>query len=458
MITQTPTAARRGDLAKEFVAGGSIFSNGGTRTLPQANDDISRELGGNVYECMLRDPDVAACVMLLVNSVLADGIQINSAVGEKDERFDLANEVTDLCRLSLGKLQSFRSTLENMLKDALGFGNKVAEQTYVLTSVGEKRRLVLKYLKPKPRRTTAFVVDEFMNVLGLTYVKGGVAGGLNLSLDGVRLLPREKFAVLTLRSEDGDPRGSSSLRPAFNAYNLKTLTYPEYLRFLIQYALASLVATTGPNAQDEAQRDESGSVVMDPLTGHPVMISPTAALAANLERFRNGTYLIVPHGTTITPLEVPGEGDAFLKAFTLFGEEITRAILYQTLATREGEHGTRAESQQKMTVLDMLVWWLKGRVAEMIHEDILKPKVRYNFGDTIADELTPVVSLGDSERRDWANDAGAVRKLADVVTDSQWRSLTRQVGIPDPEPGEVLPVRTRAVNTDQPSDQQQKAA
>jgi hypothetical protein len=440
----------RGDLTKEFVAGGSLFSTGGTRTLPQANDDISRELGGNVYECMLRDPDVAACVMLLVNSVLADGVQINAAVGEKDERFGTATEAAELCRLSIGKLKTFRSTMETMLRDALGFGNKVAEQTYEMASVANKRRLMLKYLKPKPRRTTAFVVDEFMNVLGLAYVKGGVAGfggfaGLSLSLDGLNILPREKFAVLSLRSEDGDPRGTSSLRPAFNAYNLKSLTYPEYLRFLIQYALPSLIATTGPDARDEAMRDESGNVVIDPLTGDPVMVSPTSALAFNLERFRNGTYLIVPDGTTIKPLEVAGEGEAFLKAFTLYGQEITRAILYQTLATREGVHGTRAESQQKMTVLDMLVWWLKQRVAEMIQEDILKPLVRYNIGESVAEELTPVVSLGDSERRSWSEDASAVRELADVVTDSQWTSLTRQVGIPDPEPGEVLPVRTRAV-------------
>ena len=456
------------DLSKEFVAGGSLFSTGGTRTLPQANDDVLRELGGDVYDCMARDPDVSSCLMLLVNMVLADGVQISNAVGEKDPRHKKGIEVNDFCVFSTGKLKKFRNTLEAMLKNALIFGNKVAEQTYELApDQNKKRRLILKYLKPKPRKTTAFVVDEFMNVLGLAYVKAGVAGGLSISLDGLKILPREKFAVLTLRSEDGDPRGSSSIRSAFNAYNLKTLTYPEYLRFLIQYALASLIAKLPEKAKDEPLRDATGQVTLNP-NGSPKLVSASDALAARLNQFRNGTYLIVPHDTEIDPLEVKGEGKAFLSAFTLFGQEITRAILFQTLATREGQHGTRAESQQKMTVLDMLVWWLKGQVAEMIREDILKPLVRYNFGDEAAEELTPVVSLGDSERRDWAIDAAAAVDLGPMVTDSQWTHITRMLSLPDPEKGEVLPMRTRVAKptpqsaTDEPEtekqDKQKRAA
>src|SRR5687768_15325419 len=96
----------RADLSKEFVAGGSLFSTGGTRTLPQANDDVLRELGADVYDCMARDPDVSSCLMLLVNMVLADGVQINVGVTEKDPKFKQANDVAEFCRFAVGKLKT----------------------------------------------------------------------------------------------------------------------------------------------------------------------------------------------------------------------------------------------------------------------------------------------------------------------------------------------------------------
>jgi hypothetical protein len=50
--------------------------------------------------------------------------------------------------------------------------------------------------------------------------------------------------------------------------------------------------------------------------------------------------------------------------------------------------------------------------------------------------FAPAVSLGDTERRDWATDATAAVALSPEITDSQWNSVTEQLGLPAALPGE----------------------
>lgn len=85
-----------------------------------------------------------------------------------------------------------------------------------------------------------------------------------------------------------------------------------------------------------------------------------------------------------------------------------------TLATSEGIHQNRAAAETHMGVLEMLVWWLKGIVAEMITSDLLRPMMLWNFGDGSQEfdsELLPTVSLGDTERGNFALDSQAVATL-----------------------------------------------
>ncbi len=448
------------DMRKEYVAGGSIYSANTSRTLPQTFDDVARQYGPDTYECMLRDPDVSAGVWFLINSTLADGIQLGPAVNAKDKQFGKAVDIAELCERSLCNLQRpFRQVLEDMLEGALAFGHKVAEKNYQMATAGKDRyKLVFSSIKVKPRRSVQFVVDEFMNVLGFAShrIVNRQDAAAAAAVNGIGpILPREKFAVLTLRSRDEDPRGTSSLLPAVNSWNLKQLTLPEYFKFLCQYALASLIAVLPAGADDEEEFDDQGEPLFEDDGVTPKTISATDVLGNQLERFRGGTYLIVKHGTVIQPIEVPGEGEAFREALKLFGNEITRGILLQTQATRESEHGTKAEGVQKMSVLEMLVWWLKGVVADMIRRDILRPLVRYNFGDAAAEELLPTVSLGDSERHDWAVDASAAAKLAPYLTDSQWDALTTSIGIAPPEEGEERPRRISVARRSDASDDEE---
>lgn len=436
-----PAAPRlkRPQALREYVAGGRSSS-----TIPQAlsnaADDVQREIGPEIYERMLRDPDVSAAIEVLKRGILADGVQILPAVNKKAPEFAQAKEISDFCGRAIEGLQRpIVETLEMML-DAMAFGHKVAEVVYHVPVDGpDAYRMTLQAIKVKPRSSTAFVVDPYFNVLGFIYAAPGrstAVGGSSLT-DLSSVLPREKFLVLTVRPKDEDPRGQSMLRPAYNAWNLKQQTWPEYLRYLLQMAFPGLVGICSENASKEHRRNADGTLLTDG-DGNAVEITPTEAMLDALLQFRNGTALGLPHGSDVKPIEVDSEGQPFINAFELFGAQITMAILLQALATRDAKHQTKASTGEQTNILDLLIWALKGAVARSLQADILRNLVRYNFGEDAARTLTPQAFLGDSARKDWSRDASAAATLINTsaLVPSQVEALLTQLGLPEPEDGE----------------------
>jgi hypothetical protein len=104
--------------------------------------------------------------------------------------------------------------------------------------------LQLRALKVKPIRSVAFVTDAYLNVLGLVGAKPGQTVPAVSDLAPAEIIPREKFCILSWRPKDGDPRGTSVLRPAYDPWWRKRQTIPEYLKYLAQFAGPSLWATS----------------------------------------------------------------------------------------------------------------------------------------------------------------------------------------------------------------------
>ncbi len=306
------------------------------------------------------------------------------------------------------------------LADALCYGNKLAEQVYHLDSTYTGlRQLVLRALKVKPRRATAFVVDVYWNVLGLVaHVPGRTA---TLVLNGERpenLLPRDKFAIVTFRPVDSDPRGSSILRPAVQQWAAKVDTWPEYLKYLAQFASPSIWGTTPADAQD----------YVDPETGET--LTPIDVMLRAILAFQNGTAAVFPFGAMLNLIQSSGKGEAFLNAFKLYDQQITKGILHQTLATEEGEHQARAASEVHADVLETIIRQIKQGTERTIARDILRPWVRYNYGDA-ALPLLPRVALGDVERVDFVATANAIANLSTNYLDpSQYAGIDRMLNLP----------------------------
>ncbi len=421
--TETPPR----ELTREYVAGGTQGAYArAIRALPHYIDDLTRDLGDDLYDRMLVDPQIISAVNTFKAAVLEDGVHLASAIAdEHDGQYAQAQEIVQFCQTVLDGLTTPLNVVLWDLLDAIVYGNKVAEEVYALRN----GKLVLTALKVKPRRTIAFVVDAYLNVLGLTarmpdqpgasvHVAGSATGTVP------NLLPREKFAILTFRPKDSDPRGTSILRAAYNAWWLKMQSWPELLKFLAQFGSPSLVGITAEDAEGSFDKDENGNDIPETW-----QTAEQRLLAALLE-FRNGTALALPHGASANALDV-SDSNAFDGAIALFNREIMIAILHQTLATGEGEHASRAQAGVHQDTLGWIIKQSKQLVEWMLRTDVLRPLVRYNFGAE-AEALTPQPSLGAVAQQDLTPLMTAVAALerAGYFDDDQRPEVDTKLGLP----------------------------
>jgi hypothetical protein len=426
------------DAQREYVAGSShwLAYRGAIRALPHAVDDLEAELGDDLYTRMLRDPRVRGDVGLLKAAILDDSITITPAVTpEGDEQAALA--AADAAAFVARCLYNLQIPIEDVLRDmldALAYGCKVAEQVYANGEGEDAGRLVLKALKPKPRKATAFVVDAFLNVLGLLAAEGGrsvATSYVAVGPDGTppaNLLPRSKFAVLTHAPKDGDPRGSTELRAAYNWWWIKTQFLPELLKFGAQFGTPSLVGTTGEHASAN-----------DPEK------SPEDELLEKLLLFQGGTALAVPAGTLVDTITagLSGGETFFERMVDLCDKQISTGIIGATRATQEAENGSRADSETAKGLFDSIVSAGRWAVAAMLQRDVVAPLVAYNNPQWA--QYPPVVSLGgvEAEDRTPAWTAAAALERAGYLDPSQYPELDGSLGLPVRTPEEVELRRTR---------------
>lgn len=435
------------DLTKEYVVGSGFWSARIAQILSNfLYDDLESLIGCDVYERMARDPVVSKNLQFQKLSVTSEGVQLHlpKSVGKEGPEFDLANEIKDFHQRGLEGLHRPITQIIGEMLVALKRGHSVAEITYnePATTGVDAYKLTLKSIKVKPRNTTAFVVDPFRNVLGLTAWSYGMQGTVPSSqmAPGQNIIPLEKFAVLAFETEDEDPRGINPLRAVFNFWEAKCLVVPLYLKWLEKSYLPSTVGTTPPEAGYEQPRDENDQPLTD-AAGNPKVMSAEELMADRLAQLSSGASAAFPYGSTIKSIEVSSTGAQFTRALLDIDTQIDYGIVLQSGATKDSKSGSYASKRIFKDVLDILIWSRKHSVAQVI-QGVLKNGTRYNFGDENV-HLTPVVMIGDEEGRDWARDAAAVAAIAPYLTDSQWDELCAEMGIAAPQEGETRPSRAK---------------
>lgn len=432
------------DVRQEYVSAGFVsFYKNYPRVLSWSIDDVSRDFGDDIYDRMLLDDQVSSVVGVLKTGILEDGVRLTPAVEDEDaDGYALAAELVELCERALDETATAFDDVLWDLMSGMAYGNRVAEQVYHLEGAPSGRQeLTLRNVMVTPRRSTAFLVDTYNNVLGLMGLVPGYAVPVQVGLiltdvqHQGNLLPREKFAVLTYRPKDGDPRGTSVLRPAFDAWWSKVQLAPEFIKFLTQFGAPSLIGHTAPEASEEPQLDADGNPTFD-ANGNPLLLNPEQQMLNALTAFRSGTALVFPDGADVRTLEILGDGNVYLKAFERYDRRITKAILYQTLATEEGQHQTRAAAGTHRDVLTTIIRQGKKSVRRLIRHDILRPLVRYNYGDA-ALPLVPHVSLGETEQEDLAGTLQALGYVGYTVDASQFPGIDAMLSLPERDPASL---------------------
>lgn len=469
-MAEVATTQHRAFYTREYVAGNvsSFQSRNMLRGLPWAFDDLSRDFGDDIYERILLDPAARAVNNTLISGILEEGATLTTAVDDRAaDGYDLAHEISAFCESVLCDLET---PLDDVLWDMLGavaLGSRVAEKVYQLapstsyslpdtTPIQRGQELLtLSALKVKPRRSLAFVVDPFMSTIGLLGRPPGGAISTTVVSDTTRnianLLPREKFAVLSFRPENNDPRGTSVLRPAYTPWWTKQQIYPEFLKYLAQFASPSIsvIASEDATKHGITVTLDDGSTVTKPA----VEVLGEAILA-----FQNGTGMAFPYGTILDALEVTGDGSAFHKAFTFCDQQIALAVLHQTLATLEAEHQARASSETHQDTLETIIRQAKRAVCVMLRRDVLRPLVAYNYGMEAARQLTPSVSLGSVERTDLPAMMTAIAALtkASYLHPSQFAGTDAQLNLPPRDLDATDPATGQPIEDVQDQEQDQE--
>ena len=396
-------------------------------TLPaQTSDPHAPEITFDTFRRMMRDGAVSSAVNTLVRMTLADGMQLSPAfagqqVGADHPENQKATEIADFVRRALETTRKpLASSLTKLLRGALVYGHKVAELTWKYGMGNDAGMLVLDRVACKPHALLDFALDEYSNHVGFIPRVYGAA-----LPKGSRILPREKFVVLTLNEEDEDPRGESAIRPAYTPFLFKTHTWPEYLRWLQNCAQNALIAKLPPKQPGEIVR--AGTTPANTK-------SEAESLLETVLSLKNASGAVVKNGTEFEQIQA-SSADGFETGLSVADSQISKAITGQSLASNEAQFGTRAQGETHLDLLDLYVAWLKDCLAEVVTADLVRKVVAYNYGEEFL-PYAPLVSFGDSDRRDWSKDAAAASLLESSVTDSQWNAITTQIGLPAPLPGE----------------------
>lgn len=426
------TVTVRADPRAEYAsAGGWAFWANYAKSLPWAIDDVAADLGPDIYLEMLKDAQVNKVIRVLKTAILEEGVECAPSITDEDHPDYLAaKRVAEWSTAALEQMSTPLDVVLFDLLDCLALGNRVAEIVWHLAPDTEGRQCLLpRVLHPKPRPSTSFVTNATMDVLGLLVLLPGQTTVVqpNMLLADLsqvpNFLPRDKFLVLTHAPINGDPRGTSLLRPAYDSWWLKRQLKQEWLKFAAQVASPSVVGFTPPDAQPITEGPDG-----TPLTS---LIMPEQDMATQLATLRNGTALAFPNGADVKWLEVKTAGEPFQMFIDFCNREIVNAVLLQALATEEGRHQTRAASGTHENVQDTAIRQLKRFVAWTIRNDLLRLMVLYNFGPKLL-PLVPRVLLGHVEEHDFATTATGIAALqqSGFIGASQRPGIDEMLGLP----------------------------
>lgn len=431
--------------SKEYLGGGNFFFNQ-LNGLAYDADPLSLKsilFGENVVEKMLRDPELKKCITVIKTNVLVDGMSFYPALSkppapkepapdetplQKKKRLKLDDDIkryekskgySDFLNRSLKRLEKpILTTLESML-DALFYGNKIAEKVFsnVYDPVLKKEVLIPTSFRVKKRDSVSFVVNRHSKVVGIQGI--GYVGKERKLI----VLPTEKFLIFTFGERDEDPRGTSMFEACYNSWYLKTLVFPEYLKWLQQCALPSIIAIMPPLSERKALVDANGTPLED-SEGNTIFKDESLLMLESLLQMKNSSVMVAPNESKFQIINSAVSGDPFKGMLDVLNKEMEMAMLLQTLATSDSKHNTRSASEVHISVMDAWVYRIKSMLADVMLEQYARQSLSLNFTD-FDEELMPKISLGLSTPRDWNEDA----KSAAALFSSGYLSESQLVGL-----------------------------
>ena len=318
---------------------------------------------------------------VLLYSILHKNWRIVPAtLDQSDPDYELASKIAKQVTWHLeniegpsGMVQDFRSVIYEQL-NAVHIGFSLQEIIWRYVDVGQGPSDVVgqwgfSRFSPKRARQIGFDVDPHdLSVMAITN-RSYYGGGLQFNI------PPEKVLFYTFNPENGGPYGRGVWRPCYKHWwSLEVLEKLQVLALEIHGSPRFKVI--GPTADETA----------------------LAAIHAAVEAFARGASGVFPEGFEIELLTLEsGALGAFDAAKRWHSDQITRAILLQTLTTSQGEKGaggSYALGGVQQNTQDYVQSFVRNDMQDLFRKQLFRRWVLYNYGPEYT-HLTPKLDLGE---------------------------------------------------------------
>jgi hypothetical protein len=446
----TTSAARtsKTDLTRQYASAGTRGVFASEAALSAFEDRVVLAHGIDVYDHMAQyEPAMASAERRIVTGATQDRLAFRPPVGKDDARFDLANEIAAFCERAWTNCdEGGHEALEPWLRAALRSGDSACEQTLKVGVGTDAGRYTLESFVVLDREVTAYRLTPEGRLVGLVRSRLSAGDGLAGALAGVEAdtVDRRKFTILTPLGNGSRPTGPSFYQPCGTAWGVKRQIIPERVRWVRKRAVPPIVIELAQGAEDEYPIGPDGQ---PDTTQAP--ISAVEAAARRGAELENCGVLAVPNGSTVDTLDVTGDDDSFNQPSDWCDRQMHLATLGGVLSSLEAKNGTRAQANVHENASDLITAWLKRKMEAALRKGAFRLLVAVNWGEENAD-LTPIVSLGDTERKDWSALATAVgpfvKILADLGFEEAIAEILQSMNLPvmrvAPEPAAADPAAT----------------
>lgn len=429
-MARTARKAKPSEFQEESVSTGRIWGN------ERLYSDIyDRDLPRFNYEsvrAMRFDAEVHAAVEFVLDAMLADGVETVAAVYEDDPEFELAEEISAFVRRNLLETcKFFLRTYKTLMRGAFTRGHKLGEIVLKLENEGiDAGKLVLDKIKVKPNSATGFVVNEYLDVIGIFAVYQGQSIFSIKSVSPENIVPLDKFVICTFETEDEDPRGVSQIKAAFEPACDNRETRAQYNLYRRKSAIRSYLAKFTEDVRDKKIPLKNADGTAKIVNGVQQTKTPATAAAETLSQMKNDTMAVFPFPIDIDVLDADGTGEQFERSYKINGQLIRKAILLQSGATGEADKGGLGKAGKEVDerVLNRRINSFR-RDRELELYGLGKTLVELNYGrDKL--HLTPAISLGDAEKSDFSALQKSYADAGYQLHESQFDEIDRKLGNP----------------------------
>jgi hypothetical protein len=416
----------------EVVAANGAWAGVGALNMQVLSNDVNsrgERLDPLVIEAMLNDAMVRACVDTRKLKMLCGELRFHPSVEDIDEddpdpsKADpkVARWAADFCKRAHDNMATPIPVWAWGFSEYLVYGHKVAEKVLEPVLEGPDAGLYyLKDLKIKGRWSYHLATDPFYNPVAV-YAQ---------TAWGPAYIAWNHFFVMSNQPLDSDPRGTSILKGAREAWRRKQRRLFSQCKGDDQFGTPSIKMKLAPNTPVESQRKRRDGTPM----------TTVEASKETLEEFANGGSIVIPDGAEVDVIESGRDGSQLVNAINYDDREMARAILNTNGAgILEPEHYTQGNGEHAQSKERGLADFDRDAFVANVRHQVFHYLLEMCLGRKFADMYTPRITLGEMFVDDFLKLANplALMGQAGLLYQSQLNYLMAQAGFPRPKKGEL---------------------